>query len=423
MAIDGTGTPIEWLVEMGRFDQHLLLDAVARRADLDVEQAAAIGVAAAALHALAEPRRDHGGAAAMRWVIDENDAELSAAGDVVDQLLRDRLHSASLQMLDRHRGLLDARRDGGWVRECHGDLHLGNIFLAAGQPVLFDSIEFNDDLSCIDVLYDVAFLVMDLLHRNLPALANAAINAWLERLPQYEALVLLPLFLSCRAAIRAKVSITAAATSADPARALDLHREAGAYLRRADTLVSPGIGAVVAIGGLSGSGKSTLARRLAANLGRAPGAVLLRSDVARKRRFGVEPTVRLQGPAYDAAVSISVYDELTRSACEVARAGYVAIVDAVFATDALRKTIGDAASREALPFVGLWLDAPVKTMEARLAIRRADASDATIDVLHEQQKHVSIPTDWTRIDASATFDRVVDAALILAGGLARARNA
>ena len=164
-------------------------------------------------------------------------------------------------------------------------------------------------------------------------------------------------------------------------------------------------------------------RRLAGHLGRPPGAVLLRSDVARKRRFGVEPTVRLQGQAYDPAVSIIVYDELTRSACEVARAGYVAIVDAVFATDAQRKNIGEAASREALPFVGLWLDAPVKTMEARLATRRADASDATIEVLHEQQKHLSIPTDWARIDASATPDRVVDAALILAGGLARARPA
>jgi hypothetical protein len=420
LAIGGTGVPVEWLVEMGRFDQNVLLDAVARRRDLDVERAAAIGMAAATLHTLAEPRRDHGGAAAMRWVIDENDAELSAAGHVVDRSLRARLHTASSQMLDRHRALLDARRDDGWVRECHGDLHLGNIFLAGGQPVLFDSIEFNDDLSCIDVLYDVAFLVMDLLHRNLPAQANAAINAWLERMPQYDALPLLPLFLSCRAAIRAKVSITASGTSPDPARVLDLHRDAGAYLSRAHALIAPGIGAIVAIGGLSGSGKSTLARRLAADLGRPPGALLLRSDVARKRRFGVEATVRLPDSAYDPAVSLAVYDELTRAACEVARAGYVAIVDAVFATDALRQNLREAASREAVPFVGLWLDAPVKTMAARLSTRAADASDATVAVLHQQQKRVSVPNDWNRIDASASVDQVLEAALAAAGERVRA---
>jgi uncharacterized protein len=419
MAIGGSGAPIEWLVEMDRFDQHLLLDAVARRGEFSVELAAAIGVAAATLHTLAEPRFDQGGAAAMRWVVDENDAELSASGAVVDQSSRDRLHRLSVQALDRYSDVLDARRGVGWVRHCHGDLHLGNVFLTGRRPVLFDGIEFNDDLSCIDVLYDVAFLVMDLLHRNLPAQANAALNAWFERLPQYDALPLLPLFLSCRAAIRAKVSITASVTSPDPARARELQWEARAYLNRANILITLGHGAIVAIGGLSGSGKSTLARRLAAHLGHPPGAILLRSDVARKRRFGVEPAVRLPDSAYDPTVSVAVYDELTRSACEVVRAGYVAIVDAVFATDALRQRIRDAAAREAVPFIGLWLEAPAGTMESRLAARTADASDATIDVLHEQQKHASVPTAWRRVDASTSLEHLADAALRLVGDAIR----
>ena len=415
LAVAGTGTPVEWLVEMRRFPQELLLDAIARRGELDVALAAAIGAAAAKLHAIAEPRSDHGGASAMQWVIDENDAELSAAGDLVDQSLRGRLHKTSLEVLHRYGRLLDTRREGGSVRECHGDLHLGNLFLGDGQPVLFDGIEFNDELSCIDVLYDLAFLVMDLLHRNLPVQANATLNAWLERLPQYEALPVLPLFLSCRAAIRAKVLMTASGMSADPARVRQLHREAGAYLDRATSLIAPGTGAIVAIGGLSGSGKSTLAGRLAAHVGRPPGALVLRSDVARKRRFGVEPTARLPNSAYDTHANAAVYDELAHSAREVARAGYVAIVDAVFGEDALRQRISDVASSEAVPFVGLWLDAPVETMEARLASRAADASDATVDVLRQQRSRVSVPGDWSRVDASASLDQAVNTARALAG--------
>jgi hypothetical protein len=190
-----------------------------------------------------------------------------------------------------------------------------------------------------------------------------------------------------------------------------LRDEAHTYLDRALSLIAPGTGAIVAIGGFSGSGKSTLARRMAPHLGHPPGAVVLRSDVARKRRFGVEPTVRLPDSAYGPNVSVAVYEELTRSAREVARAGYVAIVDAVFPTASLRRQIRDEASREAIPFIGLWLDAPVEIMEARLRTRRTDASDATVDVLHQQQNRVSVPEDWRRVDASASLDHAVDAAL------------
>ena len=412
LAIGGDGAPIEWLVEMRRFDQERLLSAVARRNELDVGLAAAIGVAAAKLHAVAAPRHDHGGTAAMQWVVDENDAELSGAGDVISQSVRARLHEASLEVLRQHGDLLDTRRETGWIRECHGDLHLGNIFMAGDEPVLFDCIEFNDELSCIDVLYDLAFLIMDLLHRDMPAQANAALNAWLERLPQYDALSLLPLFLACRAAIRSKVSITATSVTSDPAHVARLHWDAGIYLGQALGFIGPAMGAIVVIGGLSGSGKSTLARRLALHLGRPPGALILRSDVVRKRRFGVDPTARLPDSAYGAQVSAAVYEELACSAREVARAGYVAIVDAVFATDALRRAIRDAASREGVPFLGLWLDAPLEVMEARLAARGADASDATVDVLHQQHSLATVPHGWRRLDATRSLDEVTANALM-----------
>ena len=411
LAIAGPGGPVEWVVQMRRFDERMLLDQVARRGALDVGLAAKLGVAAARLHTAAEPRRDHGGTSAMQWVVDENDAELSGASVAIDRQLRDHLHRRSLEALWRDGELLDTRRRDGWVRECHGDLHLGNVFLGDAEPAIFDGIEFNEALSCIDVLYDVAFLVMDLIHRGLPTHANAALNAWLETLPQYDALRLLPLFLSCRAAIRAKVLITESETSSDPGRRAGAQREAAVYLQHAARLIEPGRGGIVAIGGLSGTGKSTLARRLASCLGAPVGAVVLRSDVARKRRFGIEPTMQLPNQAYEPDVSESVYDELTRAAQEVTRAGYIAVVDAVFATDALRQKIRDAASRAGVPFIALWLEARTDVMERRLATRTADASDATVDVLHWQQQHVSVPVDWKGVDASVSPDQVLGAAL------------
>lgn len=419
LRIGGTGTPVDWLVEMRRFDQDGLLDAVARRGGLDVDLAARIGVAAASLHAGAAVRHDHGAASATQWVIDENDAELSAAGAAVSQAARARLHAASTAALRRHADLLEDRRVHGWVRECHGDLHLRNIFLAGTQPVIFDCIEFNDELSCIDVLYDLAFVVMDLVHRGLAPQANAALNAWLERLPQYDALGLLPLFLSCRAAIRGKILIAAAGLADDSARIASLHREAQGHLARAVEFMAPAAGAIVAVGGLSGSGKSTLARRLAPLVGRTPGAIVLRSDVLRKRRFGiepkrgfgVEPAERLPDAAYTADVTAGVYEELVRSARAAARAGHVAIVDAVAGTEAQRAAIRDAAAVEGVPFIGLWLEAPLEVMETRLAARRADASDATVAVLRQQRRHTSVPEDWEHVDAAQTADRVADAAL------------
>jgi aminoglycoside phosphotransferase family enzyme/predicted kinase len=409
LSLGGTGVPVEWLVDMRRFDQRDQLDEVARRGALDLTVAAALGAAAARLHLAAEPRPDRGGARAMQWIVDENDSELAAAEPLIERTRRARVHAACKDVLDAQRELLDARRNAGWVRQCHGDLHLGNIYLDHGRPVLFDGIEFNDDLSCIDVMYDVAFLVMDLVDRGLPAHAHAAMGAWLDALPHYDALPLLPLFLACRAAIRSKVSLTAAALTADAERATHLHADARAYLDRALEFLAPPGGRIVAIGGWSGTGKSTVARALAPELGRSPGAVVLRSDVFRKRRFGVDPTTRLPASAYAAAASRAVYDDVLQAAQAVARAGYVAIVDAVCGETWQRKAIREAAAAAGVPFTGVWLHASESVLVTRLEQRSLDASDATAEVLRHQQQHLNGPEDWARIDSSAPLERVIAA--------------
>ena len=178
--------------------------------------------AVAAAHAVAATRFDHGGRGGMTWVIDGNADGFLGFDDILDPHLCRRVIERSREALDRHSGRLEARRDEGHVRECHGDLHLRNVVLFEGRPTLFDAVEFNDRISCIDTFYDTAFLLMDLWRLNLCAHANRFFNRYVAVAEALEALPLLPLFLSCRSAVRAKTSATAARLQPDGMRADEL---------------------------------------------------------------------------------------------------------------------------------------------------------------------------------------------------------
>jgi hypothetical protein len=410
LALGGTGEPVEWLVEMRRFDQDRLLDRMAERGELDLELASRLAYAVAALHEHARPRRDHGGSGGMRWVVDGNHRELTSEPAVLGRQGCDALHAATLVALDRRSLLLDARRALGLVRQCHGDLHLHNVCLVGGEPTLFDAIEFNDEIACVDVMYDLAFLLMDLLHRRLRSHANAVMNGYLEVRSDFGGLALLPLFLSCRAAIRAKISIAQAAVQPDAEAAAQRREEASEYLDLALTLLAPRAPRIIVIGGFSGSGKSTLARRLAPDLGAPPGAVLLRSDVIRKRLFGVDPFARLPGSAYDAEATARVYAWMIHAAESAAQAGHSVVLDAVFADPVHRAALKRAADSVGVPFEGLWLDVSELVAARRLRERVRDASDATVDVLLAQMARSTGTLFWRRIDASGPADEVEQAA-------------
>ncbi len=219
------------------------------------------------------------------------------------------LATASRAAFHRIRPLLQARGTQGLVRRGHGDLHLGNIALIEGRPVPFDAIEFDPLIAAGDVLYDLAFLLMDLTGRGLTQAANVVFNRYLaeaRRDSDLEALAALPLFMSLRAAIRAKVT-AAKLESAKAGERAPIMEAATTYFRLACELITPPAPKLIAVGGLSGTGKSELARALAADLLPAPGAVLLRSDVERKVMFGVAETDRLPAQAYDAAATRKVY--------------------------------------------------------------------------------------------------------------------
>jgi aminoglycoside phosphotransferase family enzyme/predicted kinase len=407
LALGGPGLPVEWLVEMARFDQEQLCDRLAARGHLVSAHMTQTSAAVAALHGAAERRPDKGGVAGMRWVADGNRdglAEYGAgvlpSGDVAS------LDDLVARAVDAQASLLEARRLGGFVRQCHGDLHLGNIVVLENAPTLFDGVEFNDDISCIDVAYDLAFLVMDLWRLDLHVHAHQLFNQYLQHTRDFGSLPLLPLFLSSRAAVRAKTSATAAALTASPPAAADLRDRARGYLSAALDFLTPRPASLVAIGGFSGTGKSTQGALLAPSVGRAPGALHLRSDVERKALHGVSATTRLHAGAYDTGTSAQVYGLLRDQARRALAAGHAVVVDAVFSDAVERRAIEAVASDAGAPFVGVWLDGPLDALVARVRARGLDASDATEEVVRGQAATGPGPLTWTRLDAGGEADAV-----------------
>jgi predicted kinase len=272
------------------------------------------------------------------------------------------------------------------------------------EPTLFDAVEFSDEIASGDVLYDLAFLLMDLEERALRAAANRLFNHYLASEPPeaLTGLFALPLFLSLRAAIRAKVE-AAGADRLEGGKRGEARALARDYFDRAAAFLRYSPPRLVAIGGLSGVGKSALAGALAPRLGRAPGALWVRSDVERKAMFGVEETVRLPTSAYAPDVTRDVYRRLIDKARVALRAGQAVVLDATFATAAERNAAAAGAAEAAVAFAGLFLEAPLANRLMRIASRRADASDAEAEVAARQKAEPLHERGWAAHDASGNL--------------------
>jgi aminoglycoside phosphotransferase family enzyme/predicted kinase len=420
----GEGEAVDWLLVMRRFDQDDRLDHMAERGALNPAIMIALADRIAALHAAAEPRRDFGGASGFRPAIEGALENLRVA---VPQGLPEKeveaWGEAAFAALERQAGLLDRRRAAGKVRACHGDLHLQNICLVEGVPTLFDAIEFDPAIYTIDVLYDLAFLLMDLHRRGLDRYGNLVFNRYLDRCDETDGLAALPLFIAVRAAIRAQVTAAAAAhrhDGGDPAEAME---QAARYLDLARASLAPEPPRLLCVGGVSGTGKSTLAFRLAPSLGAAPGARLLRSDVLRKRLAGVAEAERLPAKFYTAAAHEAVYARLEQEARRCLAGGRAVVIDAVCGAKAERARFVALAREMGVPFDGLWLTAPPEQLAARIRARKSDASDATVEVLHRQLATVEPPEEWRRIDAGRAPEAMEKAALAALGvGAAERRS-
>jgi aminoglycoside phosphotransferase family enzyme/predicted kinase len=406
----GDGTPadaVDWVVVMRRFPKGALLEEMRKAGSLSNGLMAELGQALYRFHDGAEVRRDWGGASAMEAVVAGSAQMLKTyIGRPFDAEIVEAFDAACQAELCRQRKCLDARRTNGFVRRCHGDLHLNNICMWQGKPTPFDAIEFNDALATIDVLYDLAFLVMDLDRHSLRNLANTLLNSYLWEGDYYAGLELLPLFLACRGAVRAHVTATRSAQRDDEPH-WQADAEANRLLEHALGYLSGPGPTLIAIGGLSGTGKSTVARCLAPTIGKAPGAAVLRSDSIRKRMLGAAEGEHLSASAYSPQISARVYDALDERAARVLQAGHSVVLDAVFGSDDERLRLEHLARRTGAILKPIWLTASAAACERRISLRGNDASDADVAVFRRQLEAIKAPAMWPHVSAESEVDEVV----------------
>jgi len=400
--LGSAGDAIEYAVRMRRFPQDALLDRALATGRLEPRHLDALARRLADFHRaipVADPATPLGLPERIRQpMLDDFTHTRPLLVDADDRAMLASVEEWTLAASERLEPKLVERKAGGFIRECHGDLHLGNMVLGdAGRITIFDCIEFNPDLRWIDVISDLAFLTMDLRFRGAGGFAQRALNTYLEYSGDFAGAALLSYYQVYRAMVRAKVSALQSgqdgAAPADRAAARDL---CAAYLRLALALTRSEAPFLLIAHGVSGSGKS---RRTGQLLELFPGAIRIRSDVERKRLFGLGPLddsgSTLGGGLYTPDASARTYARLRELADQLLAAGHPVLVDAAFMRRAHRQPFRELAGQHRVPFILLDCVADPDTLRARVAARRArgdDAAEADVGVLEGQLRFDEPPT-------------------------------
>lgn len=384
--LGGTGQPVEYALKMLQFPQAALLITMFEQGKLSEAHMEELGRVVAQYHAKAQTNdyiRSFGEVAQVREAIDENyEQTMKYIGTAQTQAQFEETKQYTDNFFVEQPQLFTKRIADDKIRECHGDLHLRNICLWQDKILLFDCIEFNEPFRFVDVMYDVAFTVMDLEARQRPDLGNAFLNTYVEQTGDWEGLQVLPLYLSRQAYVRAKVN---SFLLDDPAVPAAVKEEATAtaahYYKLAWQYTKPRNGRLILMSGLSGSGKSTVARQLARRLN----AIHIRSDAVRKHLGGIKLTERGGDDLYTDQMTQQTYERLLGLGIMLASKGFKVILDAKYDRASLRTDAIARAEFHEIPLQILHCTAPIHVLRDRLASRTNDIADATADLLETQQ--------------------------------------
>lgn len=413
IVLGGTaGEEIDTVIEMYRIPDNRLLDRLLPSPDFDRFQVMDLAEKLADLHTKAKIFKSKWTPDTVKKIILENEAVLACfCPSIFDKKAVNHLTRICLEALGHYARLITYRQKTGHVRKCHGDLLLSNIAYVNDHFLFFSPIEYNDGLSCIDTLYDLADILMDLEVRGLRRLTNILFNHYMAYMNDIDGFPLLPLYQSLRAAARAAVCAKKS-TLTHGVEKRHLIRLARRYFDLADHVISGGASILIACGGLSGSGKSRVARELGGLLDPAPGAVILRDDVVKKQIIGLAPHETFC-KAYDTqAFESVVYDVLRQQAKTALSVGSCVIVDALFYNEAERRAVETLAEELRVPFVGLWMDAPFIVRAERVEKRLRNPSDVkNSSELRQQLQLETGEITWYKIMTDVPREKTIQKAL------------
>jgi aminoglycoside phosphotransferase family enzyme/predicted kinase len=389
--IDGKGPVLEYAVKMREFPQDALASRVLDRNELGVADIDMLAAKVAAFHATSQKAAADSAFGApetiLRAALANCKSLLAGAASPAERRTIEALHTWTEREHAARNAAFRGRREGGFVRECHGDLHLGNIAVIDGEVTIFDCIEFNEQMRWIDVMSEVAFTAMDLQDRGHAELAHRFVNAYLELTGDYAGLSVLRFYLVYRALVRAKIALLRAIQLPPGEARAPLYAERDGYLRLAEAYARSPEPAILITHGITGCGKTTLSQALLEQIG----AIRIRTDVERKRLHGLAPTARSDAATarmlYGADATRRTYDHVLHLAASVAAAGFVAIVDGTFLRRWQRDRFRRLAAELGIPFVIVAFSASEGVLRRRVAERArrgTDASDADVAVLEHQ---------------------------------------
>ena len=406
------GEEIDTVLVMKRIPDKYLLNHLLPSQHFDRFEAMDLAEKLSDLHKKAKVFHNRWGTDIVKKLILKTESLLSCfCPDIFDRDKINKLTYSCLKLLAEQSRLIKLRQKSGFVRKCHGDLLLSNIAYTDRDFLFFSPIEYNDQLCCIDTLYDLADLLMDLEAHHERRLTNILFNHYMAYTNDINGFPLLPLYQSIRAARRAAVSAKKA-TLLHAWERRKIIKEARMYFDLACHFVSERKPVLIACGGLSGSGKSRVARELAGYLDPAPGAVILRDDIIKKQITGISPSETLDQKYNTPAFDTVVYDVLRQQAKTALNTGSCVILDALFYSEAERHAAEQLAKEEQIPFIGLWMEAPLSVREERVKKRVRNPSDVKKKSDLDEQLNIDTGNiTWNKIMTDVSRSKTLQKAL------------